>query len=184
MNVLKIFELADKGHKGQFRKDNKTPYIKHPIAICEYLYRLGITSKPYTDNKLSNSDYVYYATALMHDLIEDTCITEQEIIDASNNKIYNLVDKLTFRNNNDNHFAKIEYLQNIVNSFIDEDVVFVIKCIDRICNIYDFIKDGNDKYAKIYFHKADILWNELYKRKNMYEQLWNEVIKINVKFHC
>ena len=182
MNVLKILELAEKGHKGQFRKDNKTPYINHPIKVCEYLYKLGFTNKKYTEDELSNTDYVYYAVALMHDLLEDTDVTEQQIVDVSNSRIYNLVEKLTFRNNPDNPFAKTEYLLNIVDSFIEGDVAFVIKCIDRICNVYDFIKEGNYKYAKIYFHKADMLWNELYKRKNMYTNLWNEVIKINNSF--
>ena len=42
MNVNKILALATKYHENQYRNDGKTPYIKHPIRVCELLYDLGI----------------------------------------------------------------------------------------------------------------------------------------------
>ena len=124
----------------------------------------------------------HQCSAMSHHITINSRLTATERVLPFARKSWSVSGTPAFRNNPDNPFAKTEYLLNIVDSFIEGDVAFVIKCIDRICNVYDFIKEGNYKYAKIYFHKADMLWNELYKRKNMYTNLWNEVIKINNSF--
>lgn len=182
MNVRDIFNLSDKYHKNQTRKDGRTPYIVHPLQVCEMLQIFGITNKKYLSDDLSKDEYEYYAIALMHDLLEDTKISEQEIFDISNLYIYNGVKLLTCKKN-DNPFYKYEYLEEIVNS--NNFKVFVIKCIDRISNVCDFIKDGNNKYAKTYFHNADILWNKLYKMKEKDKSLfeiYKKVIELNDYF--
>ena len=187
MKIDKILEFTKKAHEGQFRNDRKTPYIIHPISVCSWLYILGLTTNS-KDEELQYRDYVIYAVALMHDILEDTKVTEQQVIDASNNTIFDMVDTLTCKENIDNPFYKIDYLQKIINSNNDE--VFFIKCVDKLCNVHDFIDGGNEKYAKIYFHKADCLWNEVYNRYSMslisqqkYGKLWNEVKKLNERFH-
>lgn len=180
MNIAKIHELAEKYHNGQFRKDGKTPYIFHPLKVCDYLYSLGFTSKSLFE-ELDNHDFTYYAVALMHDLLEDTKVSDQEILNISNITIYNYVNKLTYKKDEDNLFSKFAYLKEIVDS---DDLVLIIKCIDRIANVEDFIKDGNLKYAKIYFHKADILWNEVYqKRSVLYNKLWDKIVNLYTFIH-
>ena len=60
---------AAKLHEGQFRKDGMTPYISHPIAVCDMMTSDGIT-----DTKL-------LAVALLHDVIEDTKVTDEQLVD-------------------------------------------------------------------------------------------------------
>ena len=180
MNIAKIHELAEKYHNGQFRKDGKTPYIFHPLKVCDYLYSLGFTNKSLFE-ELDNHDFTYYAVALMHDLLEDTKVSEQEILDVSNIYVGGCVKKLTYSKNDDNPFSKFNYLKEITEC---GDLVFIVKCLDRIANVEDFIKEGNLKYAKIYFHKADILWNEVYqKRSVLYNKLWDKIINLYTFFH-
>ena len=175
MNVDKILDIAVNYHKGQFRKDGVTPYINHPLAICKKLFELGITTNEY-NKKLDMQDFKYYSVALLHDVLEDTKITEQELNKCVCPYTYTRVKALTCEKT-DNPFYKMEYLQNIVNH--EDERVFIIKVIDRICNVEDFVKDKNEKYAKIYFHKADILWNKLFEKKHIYNKLWEEVIRLN-----
>lgn len=64
--VEKAFQFALKKHEGQFRKGTDTPYITHPFAVAMLLkeYR-------YSDEVI--------AAGLLHDTLEDTETTEQEL---------------------------------------------------------------------------------------------------------
>jgi guanosine-3',5'-bis(diphosphate) 3'-pyrophosphohydrolase len=65
--ILEKVELfADKAHSGQQRKYNIDPYIVHPIRVMEIC-------KKYTD------DVTILAAALLHDVLEDTPVTKDEM---------------------------------------------------------------------------------------------------------
>lgn len=57
-------EIATKAHKGQFRKDGKTPYITHPEAVSRAV--VGHHRK---------------AVAWLHDVFEDTKFTRKDLLD-------------------------------------------------------------------------------------------------------
>ena len=185
MKMKKVIELADYGYSGQFRRDEKTPYIHHVLQICDWLYEMGFTDKKY-DEELDKIDFAFYAVALMHDLIGNEKVTEQEILEVSNDYVYHCVEKLTFRESK-NPFGRFEYLKEIADS--DNEVVLVVKCLDVISNICDMIsgkitslKDKFDQ-AGIYFHKADVLWNAVYQKRSVrFEKLWKEIETTNNYF--
>lgn len=177
MNVRDILAFATEKHAGQLRKDKTTPYINHPIDVCEMLFETGITEKPFTDTNLNEQDYIYYSTALAHDLLEDTGVTEEALSEVLSPELSRRVLTLTFRAEENNPFGKALYLSRIANN--NDDVVFFVKCADRICNVRDFLSEGLFKYAKIYFHKADALWGSLYHRQPLREQMWKEVLTLN-----
>lgn len=62
-------QIATDAHLGQTRWDKKTPYISHPAAIARALIQGGF-----------DEDYV--AVAWLHDVIEDTPVTAQDLLDA------------------------------------------------------------------------------------------------------
>jgi len=67
--VLRAAEFAARKHKEQRRKDVKaTPYINHPIALAEVLHTDGGVDDP-----------AVIAAALLHDTIEDTVTTYDEL---------------------------------------------------------------------------------------------------------
>ncbi|WP_301109786.1 HD domain-containing protein [Sporosarcina sp.] len=68
INIIeKAFQFAVKKHKGQCRKGTDIPYITHPFAVCMILKHHG-----YNDEVV--------AAGLLHDTLEDTDTTEQELL--------------------------------------------------------------------------------------------------------
>ena len=128
-------EFAAKAHEGQFRKDGVTPYIEHPKAVVRMLNSWGITHP------------ILICAAYLHDVLEDTSVTDVEMNKHFTFIVSNIVKKLT-RGNNE---AKVDYLKRI--SECHNAVVLLIKCADRVCNTRDFIRDGKVDYARTYFHE-------------------------------
>jgi (p)ppGpp synthase/HD superfamily hydrolase len=80
--LVKATNFAAIAHKNQMRKDGKTPYINHPIGVTHILTELG-----------NVFDINVLAAALLHDTVEDTDTTIDDIKD-------NFGEKIRF----DNHF--------------------------------------------------------------------------------
>jgi GTP diphosphokinase / guanosine-3',5'-bis(diphosphate) 3'-diphosphatase len=75
---------ADK-HVSQRRKGcDQIPYINHPIKVVHILYNVG---------RESNTDLL--SAAVLHDVLEDTCTTEQELREKFGNTITDLVIEVT-----------------------------------------------------------------------------------------
>ncbi len=70
--VEKAFTIAKKAHKGQFRRDGKTPYIEHPLEV----YQRFIPFFPREEM------WLLQAIALLHDVLEDSKITVKDLKDA------------------------------------------------------------------------------------------------------
>lgn len=79
--VQKAYRFAEKYHEGQFRKSGE-PYITHPVAVAEILVDLHM-------------DAVVLAAALLHDVVEDTPVTIEQIKEEFGEEVANLVDGLT-----------------------------------------------------------------------------------------
>lgn len=133
--------LATKYHAGQFRKgEAKLPYIVHPQAVAETLLAWG-----------ENPDSPAIMIAWGHDLLEDTQVSEAEIIAAAGKEVLAAIKQLTHTGNID----KSLYLQQIAES--GSRNVLLVKISDRICNSKDFIQLKGQLYAYQYLHKADCL---------------------------
>ena len=73
----KIIELAEKYHAGQFRDGgNGVPYIVHPAAVVKTLREWG-----------EPEDSPAIAMAWGHDLLEDTTVSEEEILAAAGDRV-------------------------------------------------------------------------------------------------
>lgn len=67
MSIVALAEkIAREAHKGQFRNDGETPYIKHPERVAQALDRYG-------------ADEWVVAAAWLHDVLEDTEETEESL---------------------------------------------------------------------------------------------------------
>ena len=134
-------KLAEKYHAGQFRKGaEKRPYIVHPQAVVETLLAWG--EKPASPA---------IQTAWGHDLLEDTCIAESEILAVASEEVLQNIKLLT----RPDGMNKALYLQTIAES--DNHDALLVKISDRICNSRDFIKLEGKLYAYQYLHEADCL---------------------------
>ncbi|MFB4264911.1 HD domain-containing protein [Nonomuraea sp. GTA35] len=75
--VRRAYEVADRWHSGQFRLDG-SPYITHPVAVAVILADLDL-------------DHEMFCAALLHDVLDDTACTEEELAAEFGESITNLV---------------------------------------------------------------------------------------------
>lgn len=118
MDYISALEYASKKHEGQLRKDKKTPYINHPMAVAKMLEDKGYGIE-------------YIVTGLFHDLLEDTDAKEEEILALSNTDVLDAVKALTKAKNYKNE----EYIPNVFRNKIASEV----KMADRLHNLRDAI---------------------------------------------
>ncbi|MBF0595887.1 RelA/SpoT family protein [Faecalibacter rhinopitheci] len=136
--IRKAFDLAVEAHKDQRRKTGE-PYIYHPIAVAKIVadeIGLGATS---------------IAAALMHDVVEDTEYTLDDLEKLFGKKIAKIIDGLTkiaILNKQDVSIQSENYKKLLLT--LSEDVrVILIKIADRLHNMRTLESMREDKQLKI-----------------------------------
>ena len=84
--------LAKKYHKTQYRNKNKVPYIEHLIGVESILSSVFRITGECVDEVLLKD---MLDAALGHDLIEDTEVSENEIIEVANERTLHLIEELS-----------------------------------------------------------------------------------------
>jgi GTP pyrophosphokinase len=79
--ILRAFEVADRAHVDQVRKSGE-PYIHHPIAVATVVAELGL-------------DDITVASALLHDAVEDTGVTVEDVAAEFGPTVASIVDGVT-----------------------------------------------------------------------------------------
>jgi len=136
--IRKAFDLAVEAHKDQRRKTGE-PYIYHPIAVAQIVsdeIGLGASS---------------IAAALMHDVVEDTEYTLEDIEKLFGKKIAKIIDgltKISVLNKQDVSIQSENYKKLLLT--LSEDVrVILIKIADRLHNMRTLESMREDKQLKI-----------------------------------
>jgi guanosine-3',5'-bis(diphosphate) 3'-pyrophosphohydrolase len=122
--ILKAARFAAHKHRNQRRKDEeKTPYINHPISVAKIISEIGKIEAPEV-----------LAAALLHDTLEDTKTTPEELIDNFGERVCNLVQEVT----DDKTLPKLERKQRQIDHAkeISKDAA-LIKLGDKISNVTD-----------------------------------------------
>lgn len=118
------FIFANEGHKNQKRKSGE-PYITHPLQVAIYLSEI-------------NLDIETIIAALLHDLIEDTDITYEDIKSKFGNEIADIVDGVTKLDKikyNSTEEAKADAIRKMVIAMSRDIRVLILKLADRLHNI-------------------------------------------------
>ena len=122
--LLKAYEYAKEAHINQKRASGE-PYFIHPCAVAEILIDLGL-------------DAATIAAALLHDVIEDTASTEEDIRSAFGEEVLALVsgvtklEKIVFKSQED---ADAENFRKIFVAMAKDIRVIIIKLADRLHNM-------------------------------------------------
>ena len=123
--ITKAFNVADLRHKGQLRKSKEPiPYIVHPVGVAMILTEL-------------EAGPITLAAALLHDTLEDTTYTREEMISDFSEEMYELVDgvtkigRLKFKTD----LAQAEYHRKMLLATAKDIRVVLIKIADRLHNI-------------------------------------------------
>ncbi|MDN3904422.1 MULTISPECIES: RelA/SpoT family protein [Arthrobacter] len=119
--IQRAYVVAERSHEGQKRKSGD-PYITHPVAVATILAELGMTGTT-------------LAAALLHDTVEDTSYTLEELRREFGPEVAMLVDgvtkldKVTFGD-----AAQSETVRKMVVAMAKDIRVLVIKLADRLHN--------------------------------------------------
>jgi guanosine-3',5'-bis(diphosphate) 3'-pyrophosphohydrolase len=122
--LLKALSFAAQKHRDQRRKDAEaSPYINHPIALAEVLAAEG-----------GVSDIEVLAAALLHDTIEDTATSFEELVEHFGGRIAAMVGEVT----DDQKLPKAERKRlQIVHAAGLSTGAKLVKLADKICNLRD-----------------------------------------------
>ena len=145
--VLRAFEFAKEAHKGVRRRSGE-PYILHPISVAKIVVKeIGL-------------GYKSIAAALLHDIVEDTEYTVEDIDRLFGGKIASLVDGLTKIKSAMDNRHNTNGLGGIVNTNLDFGEAETIKEIsEQAENFKRILLTLNDDVRVILIKLADRLHN-------------------------
>ncbi len=143
--ILRAFETGAKAHEGQTRKTGE-PYILHPVAVARIMANMRM-------------DYGSVAAAILHDTIEDTPLTREEIETRFGDEIAELVDgvtkldKMKFRTR---HEADAESFRKLMLAMSRDLRVIFIKLADRLHNMRTLASMNHQSRRRIARETLDI----------------------------
>ncbi len=122
--VRRAYAIAREAHEGQKRNSGE-PYIEHPVAVAHILLDLRL-------------DPASIAAALLHDVVEDTSITREQIAHTFGEEVAHLVDgvtKLTVLENQTKEEAQAGTYRKMFIAMADDPRVVLVKLADRLHNM-------------------------------------------------
>jgi GTP pyrophosphokinase len=154
--IRDAYEFAKVKHEGQFRK-SMDPYIQHPLEVAYMLAELKVS--PTT-----------VAAGLLHDILEDTDATKDQLIERFGADVANIVDGVT-------KISKLKYMtkekalakshQKILLAMAKDIRVVIVKLLDRVHNMRTLEFQPPEKQIKIAKETMD-LYAPLAHRLGMY----------------
>ena len=139
-------QFATQKHSMQFRKKTTIPYIVHPIEVMQIL----------RDNGASIDAQI---AGVLHDTVEDTNTTYQEIADLFGTKIANMVGIETEKKGIPYRERKFEHMMRVKKATREEKMV---NCADKLSNLrsiyIDLKTNGESTWDKFNAPKQDIMW--------------------------
>ena len=174
--ILGTKKFAQEKHKNQKRKDGVTPYSDHLEGVVNRLKNLGVTDKD------------VLCAAWLHDIIEDTDVTFDQINERFGREVAVIVLSLSKDQNILKKDREIQYINQL------KDASFQTKLI-KLCDISANLKDlanapisktQKNKQIKKILHYLRIIKNDIIENKSEYPKIQEIIDGINticVKFN-
>ena len=164
--ILKATEFSALKHQNQKRKDGKTPYVIHPISVAVILSEIG-----------GIDDEEILSAALLHDTIEDTDTTADEIDKEFGSKIMSIVKELT--DSKELSYSERKQFQIDHAPSLSKEATLV-KIADKISNVSDLIDEKpanwNDSRCKEYIDWAENVINRCQKVNMKLEEYFYNLV--------
>jgi guanosine-3',5'-bis(diphosphate) 3'-pyrophosphohydrolase len=143
--VKAAFRFSDAAHLGQFRKSGE-PYITHPVAVAKILahWRMDVGA---------------VQAALLHDVMEDSGISKQDLVEQFGPAVAELVDgvsKLDRLNFASNAQAQAESFRKMLLAMARDVRVILIKLADRLHNVRTLGAVDRERQKRISRETLDI----------------------------
>jgi GTP diphosphokinase / guanosine-3',5'-bis(diphosphate) 3'-diphosphatase len=143
--VEEAYEFSDAAHQGQFRKSGE-PYISHPLAVAGILANWQLDAQA-------------VMAALLHDVMEDTAVTKDEISNRFGRPVADLVDgvskldRIEFQSQQD---AQAENFRKMLLAMARDVRVMLIKLADRLHNMRTLDAVGPEQRQRVARETLDI----------------------------
>lgn len=137
--IRKAFRMANEAHKGMRRKSGD-PFIMHPLAVARIVSEeigMGVTS---------------VISAILHDVVEDTELTIENIENAFGKKVASIVEGLTKISgvfDKESNSLQAENFRKMLLTLSDDVRVIIIKLADRLHNMRTLESLPRSKQVKI-----------------------------------
>jgi len=145
----KAYYFAVMAHSGQVRRDGE-PYVFHPIGVALQVAKI-----------VKDTDMI--SASLLHDVIEDTNITHDDLETEFNENIANLVQELTIDEKEKEKVGKKIYLSKAFLQMSDE--ALLIKLADRFHNVRALIVLDDVKFIQKYYKETIYILEKLTARE-------------------
>jgi guanosine-3',5'-bis(diphosphate) 3'-pyrophosphohydrolase len=135
--VKKAYEFAKKAHEGQ-KRESGSPYICHPVSVAKIVFDLGM-------------DPETLCGAFLHDVVEDTDVSLEEIKKEFGDEIGLIVDGLTkiqSLEKEDVKFSEIETIRKMIFAMAQDVRVVIVKLADRLHNMRTLKTFGDEERRK------------------------------------
>ncbi|HEU4964322.1 MAG TPA: bifunctional (p)ppGpp synthetase/guanosine-3',5'-bis(diphosphate) 3'-pyrophosphohydrolase [Bacilli bacterium] len=135
--VRHAYEVSEAAHRGQTRSSGE-PYIMHPVAVAEILADLEL-------------DVVTLCAALLHDTVEDTDVTDADLVEKFGTEVAYLVDGVTKLERikfNSKEEAQAENLRKMFMAMAKDIRVILIKLADRLHNMRTLKHQPTEKQVR------------------------------------
>lgn len=143
--ICRAFNFAYQLHEGQYRKSGE-PYIAHPIAVSGLLRDLG-------------GDTAMIAAGFLHDVVEDTEVTPQEIEERFGTEVRQLVEgvtKLSKFNFSSKTERQAENFRRMFLAMAKDIRVILVKLADRLHNMRTLEHLNPEKQQRIALETREI----------------------------
>ncbi len=158
--IMKAYKCAEENHRGQCRKSGE-PYIIHPLSVAYILAKIGL-------------DDATICAALLHDVVEDTDVTYEQMKKEFGEEISAMVDGVTKLSTIQYTSAKEMQVEDYRKMFLamGKDIrVILIKLADRLHNMRTLKALKRDRQIAISEETLD-LYAPLANRLGMYSLKW------------
>jgi (p)ppGpp synthase/HD superfamily hydrolase len=149
--IQNAYKLAAEAHAGQRRKDDGSPYISHPIAVAQVLHDAAFRDQ-------------VIAAALLHDVVEDTDLSTQEVAERFCDEVAALVDALS-EDEGIADFAdrKREHREQVEESGPEAVAIYVA---DKLSNLSDL--------RTVYAEEGEVVASRFKAPLDVRVELWRE----------
>lgn len=142
--IRTAYEVAERAHKGQMRKSGEE-YITHPVAVTRILAELGM-------------DTTTLVAALLHDTVEDTSLTLEQILDQFGPAVAHVVDGVTkLEKASWGDAAEAETVRKMMIAAATDVRVLILKVADRVHNMRTLQARSPASQARIAQATQDVL---------------------------
>lgn len=164
--------VAAKAHVGQFRKDGLTPYIVHPANVALAAARYGLPLEA-------------QAAALLHDVLEDTYVLEEDLRKDFPDIVVDFVLWLSNASNREEHKGKPRAERKRIDCerlALAPPYAKMLKMLDRIDNLQTLRNDYSEKFCRLYLTESVELFKVLASaHPPIADELMAEIVKLEAE---